>query len=95
MDSHYEKLLQKIIRDDGGGDGFNNHPLDWERFYGFILEVHKGGREKHPSEEEMRSAITPMIPYELGWIEELLTTYYHGINLLDYVAEERNALPRV
>ena len=95
MDSYYEKLLQKIIRADGGGTGFNNHALDWERFYGFILEVHKGEKEKRPDQEKMRRTITAMIPHAPKWIDELLTTYEHGLNLLDYVTQGSNALPRV
>lgn len=93
MDSHYNKLLEKIITGSGHGSGFNDHPNDWQRFYAFIDMVHKGQREKRPTDVEMGRVLTQMLPGAPSWVEQLLAAYNHGVELLDYVANGKDLLP--
>jgi len=90
MDNNYNRLLEQIIIGAGHGSGFNDHPNDWNHFYAFIIIVHKGQREKRPTEAEMRSVLTQGASH---WVDQLLAAYTHGLELLDYVASGKNLLP--
>ena len=66
---------------------FNHHPLDWARFYRFIIWQHEQPRSQRPDLVSLRAAIAEQHPTDLWrrWTEELLTVFDHCNRLLDEV----------
>ena len=59
---------------------FNHAPPDWQRFYGFVVKMHRMGADK-PTEAELKLKLDELFP-DSGIPSELAQIYTHGIDLL-------------
>jgi hypothetical protein len=59
---------------------FNHNPPDWQRFYGFVIKMHRLGAER-PTEEELEQKLEEMYP-DSGIPSELAQVYTHGVDML-------------
>ena len=59
---------------------FNHAPPDWQRFYGFVVKMHRLGLER-PTEGELKLKLEELYP-DSGIPSELTRVYTHGIDLL-------------
>ena len=59
---------------------FNYNPPDWQRFYGFVIKMHRLGSER-PTEEELKQKLEE-IYLDSSISSELAKVYTHGIDLL-------------
>ena len=59
---------------------FNHNPPDWQRFYGFVIKMHRLGSER-PTEGELKQKLEEMFPNS-DIPSELVQVYTHGIDLL-------------
>lgn len=59
---------------------FNNNPHDWQRFYGFIIKMHRLGSDR-PDEAELKQKLEEIYP-DSNIPSDLVYVYTHGIDLL-------------
>ena len=59
---------------------FNHAPPDWQRFYGFVIKMHRLGSDR-PTEAELQQKLEEIYP-ESEIPSELAQVYAHGIDLL-------------
>lgn len=59
---------------------FNHAPPDWQRFYGFVVKMHRLGPER-PTEQELRLKLEELYPNS-DIPSELALFYSRGIDLL-------------
>ena len=59
---------------------FHHTPPDWQRFYGFVIKMHRFGPDR-PTETELQQKLVELFPGS-NIPSELAQVYTHGIDLL-------------
>ncbi len=87
MDQHTRERLQQSVN---AANKNTLHPLDWGRFFDFIIHVHRAVEPRAP-EGELREALVEG-HFPDGNVDRLVSVYNHGLDLLrryDEVGQNR------
>jgi len=92
MDERFKARLDFVVG--GTPSRFMMHEADWERLYKLVLYAAALDTAARPSTDELREALAAALPRRPEWAEEILTTYRHGLALLDFMRREGLEPPR-
>jgi len=65
---------------------FNDHPNDWQRFYGWIVEMHNAGLAGRPHGGDLREKLNESFRFAPRWVDALVSAYEHGLGVLEYLS---------
>ena len=70
----------EALREAVSGPLLNDHPMDWERFYRFVVQRHRLGPSR-PTSQELARQLSAVGRFNMA--AQLVPVYTHGIGILN------------